>query len=320
MTTETTTDLFEAPDIPRQLALFSPADSAIAVMRDEYMPLTIAGLDDAAGYRRVHAARMIVKDRRIQIEKKRKELKADALEYGRKVDGEAKRLTALLEPIETHLLQEEKAIDDEKERIRNEARLKAEAEEQARREAEAARIKAEQDAENERLRAEREKLEAERKAREAEWEAERQKIEVEKARVAAEQKAAQDRIDAEREAMEAERKRIADAEAARLRAIEMEKAKAEAAEKARVETEKRVAREAAEKAAREKAKAEAAERKRLRAEAMRSDREKLLSVANAVFAIVLPDVSDEAEDARLAVAEVLAEARTSIHQIVEGME
>ena len=61
---------------------------------------------------------MVVKNHRVAVEKKRKDLKADALEWGRKVDAEAKRITVLLEPIEVHLQTEEDKVTKEKERIR----------------------------------------------------------------------------------------------------------------------------------------------------------------------------------------------------------
>ena len=61
-----------------------------------------------------------MKGKRVEVEKKRKELKADALEWGRKVDTEAKRIFGLLEPIETHLQTEENRVAQEKERIRQE--------------------------------------------------------------------------------------------------------------------------------------------------------------------------------------------------------
>lgn len=99
---------------------YDVTDIVIAEMRTQYMALTVKSLDDEAGFRQVHAARMVVKDHRVAVEKKRKDLKADALEYGRKVDSEAKRITALLEPIEFHLLGEEEKVTKEKERIKAE--------------------------------------------------------------------------------------------------------------------------------------------------------------------------------------------------------
>lgn len=265
------TEEFQTLDVEDQLTRFSLADSAIAEMSDQYMPLTVAGLEDQAGYDIVRRARFDVRDKRIEVERVRKLLKADALAYGRKVDGEAKRITALLAPIESHLKLQEKPFDDEKDRIKNAARLKAEAEAAKQIADLDARIKAKQDAQAARLKAEREELDAERREMEA-------KI----ARIAADQKATQEKIDAER------------------RAIEMEKAKAEAAEK-----------EAA-----LKAKAEAEER----AEALRPDREKLLSVADAVKAIVVPSVSAVAQGTWDGVETILEVAETDIREIVKLMK
>ena len=120
-----TTDLFSPPNQTAQLARFSPSDAAIAALSDEYLPLRIDGVKDATGYALVHQARMDIRGKRVAVEKLRKELKVDALRYGRSVDSEAKRLTALLEPIETHLRREEQAVNEEKERIKTAKRMEA---------------------------------------------------------------------------------------------------------------------------------------------------------------------------------------------------
>ena len=268
------------------LTKFTPTDTAIAAMRDEYMPLTIRDVNDLVGFKIVHSARMVVKNHRVQVEKVRKQLKADALEFGRRVDGEAKRINALLEPIESHLSKEEDAYEAEKERIRNAERLRLEAEQKAKEEAEAARIKAEQEAENARL-----KVEADRLAEQ------------------------QRQINEERQEIEAEKKRLADIEAARLREIETQRREREAAERAKIETEQRIAREAA--AA--KAKAENEEAARLRAEALRPDKEKILAVAEALNAINIPEVSGAAFTAARQVRDIIAEACNKIRTIADNL-
>jgi hypothetical protein len=320
----------EAPIVPAAvnagtgapLVQYSVSDSAIAEMRDAYMPLAIAGAEDSDGFKRVHEARIRVKTTRVDIEKKRKELKEDALRWGRTVDGEAKRLTALLEPIESHLQTEEDGYTAAKEAIRNAERLKAEAEERAKREAEEARLKAEHDAEVERLRVEREKLDAERKEQERQLAAQRKALDEERAKVAAEQaaerarqKAEQDKIDAEARAIMAEKKRLADIEAARLRKIEEERIAAEASERARIETEARIAQEAAAAKAKEEATAAA----KARAEALRPDAEKLAAVADAVANVEVPDVSSDAADSAQAVRIVIMQAAERIRTIVARM-
>lgn len=94
------------------------ADIAIEQLAHDYLPLQIDGAQDAAGYKAVRAARLVVKSKRIEIEKTRKALKADAIAYGRLVDGEAKRLVGLLAPVEEHLTAEEEAYNAEREAIK----------------------------------------------------------------------------------------------------------------------------------------------------------------------------------------------------------
>lgn len=97
------------------------SDDAIELFRATYGALRIDGPKDREGYEIVHDARMRVRDARLAIDKKRKALKADALEYERAVDGEARRLIAALEPIEEHLSTEEERIDVERARLKLEA-------------------------------------------------------------------------------------------------------------------------------------------------------------------------------------------------------
>lgn len=99
------------------LITYDASDALIAEIAQRCMPLKVAGIADKEGFERVHDARMEVKTTRVGIEKKRKELKADTLEYGRKVDAEAARLTKLLEPIEAHLEREEEAVLAERARL-----------------------------------------------------------------------------------------------------------------------------------------------------------------------------------------------------------
>ena len=295
------------PQVQPAMALqrFEPTDAAIAAMRSEYMPLAINGVNDADGYKAVHNARMVVRSHRVEVEKVRKELKADALEYGRKVDAEAKRITAMLAPIEDHLAVEEDNYITEKERIRNAARLAAEAEAKAKADAEAARLKAEQEAATAKLRAEQEA------------------VRIERERLAEEQR----KLAEQQRQIQAEKDRIAAEERKRLQAIENERIRAEAAEKARIETEQRLAREAAAAKAREEAaaaaakvKAEAAEAARLKAEALRPDREKLAAFADMVAQLDIPAVSPAAAGHIATIRLALQDVATIIRGIVRRME
>ena len=93
------------------------ADAVIDELREKYGELKAS---DNAGYHAVRLAIADVRKVRVDVEKARKDLKADALEYGRKVDAEAKRVTALLLEIEEPLKAEKARIDDAKETARRE--------------------------------------------------------------------------------------------------------------------------------------------------------------------------------------------------------
>lgn len=101
-----------------ELAVFRKQDAIVADLRDKYMGLKIDGLNDRKGFDAVHDARMIVKRARVDVEKTREQLKKESLERGRRIDAEAKRVTALLAPIEEHLEAEETAVTTERERIK----------------------------------------------------------------------------------------------------------------------------------------------------------------------------------------------------------
>lgn len=121
--------------------MYSIQDSEIARMRSEMGGLTA---DTREGYEEVRKSIATCRTTRTAIEKKRVELKADALEYGRAVDREARRLTGMIEEIEEPLKAEKARIDDAAERERrakHEAeRLAKEAEARAALAAEEARL------------------------------------------------------------------------------------------------------------------------------------------------------------------------------------
>lgn len=261
-------------------------EKAIANIKP-YMQLTVAGVDDKDGFERVHKARMEVKSLRVSVEKSRSQLKADSIAFGKKVDAEAKRITALIIPVETHLIEQENIVKLEKERLARIEQEKKEAAVQVKLEqlakfgvhrtaldmegysedefewflkdsekkflAKQAEEKAEaqriaQEAENNRLEAER--LQAEREVQEAEIK-----------RLRAEQEAELAKIRAEREALESERKIERDRQAAEQAAAEAElrrHAETLALERLKIEAEKqRLEREEFERQAKIKAESEA---------------------------------------------------------------
>jgi hypothetical protein len=310
------------------------ADDIIEGLAAEYLPLTILGPEDKSGFEAVHSARMNVKKARVQVEKTRVKLKANALEFGRQVDAEAKRLTALIAPIESHLQSEEDGYHAEIEAIK-------EAEERKRREALEDRLRAlaacgvmtlsttveamTEEQFNHFLHGKQAEKKAhdEQLAREAEEKRKREEAEAaERARLQAEQeqqrKAEAERIakehaelerirkqqEAEQAKIEAERKRLAEEKAARERAEELERLKREAEERAKQEIEtKRLAAEA--------------EAKRIAA--LRPDHEKLLAVAKAVRGVEIPSVSSDAKHARQLVARAIEDCSTAIESIARDL-
>ena len=95
-------------------------ETVIAGLKTEYMGLRTNGIEDTAAYEAVHAALMTMVKVRTGIELTRKQLKADALKFGKAVDAEATRLAGLAAPVETYLYEQRDIVDKEKERIRTE--------------------------------------------------------------------------------------------------------------------------------------------------------------------------------------------------------
>lgn len=289
---------------------YSITDAKLEEMRREFLPLKIESPDDKEGAKRVHDARMVVKSTRVAIEKKRKELKADALAYGTAVDNEAKRITAQIEPIEAHLQREEDEFEAEKrrrvERAAEEKRIKLRARMDALaavrspampfdvEQMDDAAFNAELDratAENEeRKRAEQAELDR-LAAQKAEQDRIALELAAERERIAAEGRAAAEaraKADAEAAARIAEQERALEAERAKIRA-DQERAEAE---RRAVENERaRVAAEEAAKLEREKLAAEEAARR----EAAKPVAFKIRGLASTLKGVQIPDVPKAAE-------------------------
>ena len=288
-----------------QLVTYDVSAAEIAATKAKYALLSA---ETPQGYEEVRLAIAHVRDTRVAIEKRRVELKADALAYGRLVDSEAKRFTALLLEIEEPLKAKKQVIDDEKARIKADAEAEKvraiEAEIAANRAKEEAELRAKREAEEKRLADERAALEAERKrlaevqakidaeraasaarieaARKAEQDridaaatAERARIDAEREKLAAERRAEEERQRAEREAIEAERRRVA--------------AECEKAERAEFERQAKIR---AEREAAEKIERDRVEKARRAAElaALRPDVEKVAMFVAQLRAITPPEV------------------------------
>lgn len=86
---------------------FDVTDSAIATLRQQ-----LAGVTD---YKEACKGISVVRDLRVSVEATRKALKEDSLAWGRKVDGEAKRITEQLKEIEEPLKVVKQDFEEQKE-------------------------------------------------------------------------------------------------------------------------------------------------------------------------------------------------------------
>jgi len=106
-------DLLEEKGTGKAIVFQSVADLAIDELKRDYLPLVVSGVDDKEGCKVVNEARKHIKKLRTGLEAERKKKKAKSLEYGRNLDGEAKRLSTELVEIESHLMAQEKIVTDE---------------------------------------------------------------------------------------------------------------------------------------------------------------------------------------------------------------
>jgi len=311
--------------VDQKLIEFSKSDAAIAVMAEQFLPMKLESATDKKGFEIIRTARIQVKTTRVDIEKKRVELKADALAFGRKVDGEAKRLTAMVDPIESHLEAQEKIFTDERDRVKREADAAKERHLQARIDAldvigatfspmtvramtdehfatflsrETERIAAAKaEAETKRLAEEQAKqIESEQLAKErAELAEQRRLQEIENHAIEERREKIRQAEEAERAKLKAESDRLAElqrkidaeqAEAKRLADIEV--ARKEAAERAEREAKERLEREAAEKAERIRLETIAMQH----AEYMKPDSDKILDMADRIAMVVTTQLSN----------------------------
>ena len=243
--------VYDLPAIPDLAAKYATLTSAATKEEYEAVRLGIAELRQLRG----------------AVEKRRVELKAEALRYGREVDSVAKSLTEQLEAIEAPLKLLKAGVDEEKARAKEAARAAAAA-------AEEARVRAQLEAERQRLAeeaAEREELARERAAIEA------QKLQAERERLAAERALLE---------IETQRAKVAEGERLKLEQAAREEAEQErealAAERAEIEAQRaELARGVAAKMAAEQA--EAARAAELaRQEAVKPDIEKVKAFAQRI--------------------------------------
>lgn len=116
---ETETELIDRAEVRdgQAIVTYSRTEAAIAELRKKYAGATY-DLTTVAGDKAARAGRLELVTLRGNLEKKRKELKAPALEFGKKIDSEAVRLTAeivaLEKPIDDQIKADEQRRDDER--------------------------------------------------------------------------------------------------------------------------------------------------------------------------------------------------------------
>lgn len=300
------------PFIQTQLKQFDVNEAELVAMADEFKNLAVADVEDRLGLAKVHESRIILKNKRVEIEKMGLQLRSQATAFNKAVIARENHLVAIIAPTEQMLQKEETRIAAEKERLRL-------AEEQA----EAARVqaridalhavgaahdlheltvmpeeyfqdmlrictanfnKAKQEAEEARLRQEQiDRAEAARfQKMKADQEAERQRLDA----LRKEQEAQAEQLRQERLLLDQERERLDTAkrkeEEEKKRLADLENIRKEAAEKERLRLEKeRVDREFAEEQAKIKR-----EQERSQEEAERPDREKLVALGKRILAVL----------------------------------
>lgn len=163
--------------------------------------LTGLSADTQPGYQIVKAGISEVRGYRTGVNRSRKALKASALDWGRKVEAEAKRVTDLLLAIEEPLKEEKARIDDEAERLRKETeeqlRLTVLAKELAEKEEREAEVAAQREAERKEREVEATKIQKQREA-----------LELDRKRLAEEQLEWQRELDSREGVLAAERAKI----------------------------------------------------------------------------------------------------------------
>lgn len=102
----------------KPLITYPVSDLAIVKLREQYG--VVPDAESKEGYELIKTALQTLVPLRTGVEKRRKELKKDALDWGRKVDSEAKRITALLLEIEEPLKKAKTDVDERKKREKEE--------------------------------------------------------------------------------------------------------------------------------------------------------------------------------------------------------
>lgn len=117
----TTTQLATLPPVERAIAAlsFETVRAEVSKLATQYADIT--AISNKAGRDQAHAAAMTLKNRRVEIQRRAKEVREDAVAFQKVVIAKGDELAALIEPEEQRLLKLRDAWDAEQERIKREA-------------------------------------------------------------------------------------------------------------------------------------------------------------------------------------------------------
>ena len=117
-TTDDVTTLITEDVVTNTLKKFSVTGAKVAQLTADYGALKILGPDDKENFKTVSSALSEVRNLRFFVENRRKELKRPVIDMGNAIDGEAKRITNMITPLENHLKAEvdrtEREIEERK--------------------------------------------------------------------------------------------------------------------------------------------------------------------------------------------------------------
>lgn len=110
-----------APDVvSHALTKYNITEAALADLTNKWKGFTIEGVEDKQGYTEAVEGYRRLKKLRTATEAKRKALKEPFLNAGKQIDAEAKRITAVIEPLENAIKAQVDVIDQKLEALRRE--------------------------------------------------------------------------------------------------------------------------------------------------------------------------------------------------------
>lgn len=89
--------------VNRDVAKLDMNKQKISVWKRQFASLTISGVNDKEGHKKVKEAKAILRSARTAVEGKRKEIKADYIAIGKGIDAAANEYTTLIEEIEANI-------------------------------------------------------------------------------------------------------------------------------------------------------------------------------------------------------------------------